>query len=180
MPKGRAVDGGHGVFTDHSIPRRTRAALTQAADSWRLRGFSSADTGDRELGLAYAEIYLTTGDERQRGEAIRLLAAAPSDAEVELRLANLYDRTGNSERALPLYQSALRKNPNALPALVNLGRLYGAGGQLKAAIELWRTALQDNPCLPEAGINLQIALRATGDIEAAQTVKQRQSWCQFE
>jgi tetratricopeptide (TPR) repeat protein len=145
-----------------------------------LRGFFTDDTGDRELGLAYAEIYLTTGDERQRREAIRLLTAAPSDAEVEQRLAYLYERTGNAERALPLYQSALRKNRNAVPALVNLGRLYGAGGQLKAAIELWRVALRHNPCLAEAGINLQIALRSTGDVAAALRIKQGQSWCQFE
>jgi predicted CXXCH cytochrome family protein len=179
MPKGRAVDGGHGVFTDHSIPRRARAAPAQAADSWRLLGFSSADTGDRELGLAYAEIYLTTDDERQRSEAIRLLASVPPDPEVEVRLADLYERAGNPQGALPLYQSALGKNPDALAALVNLGRLYGSGGQMKAAIRLWRTALQHNPCLAEAGINLQIALQATGNVAAAQTVKESQTWCQF-
>jgi hypothetical protein len=180
MPKARAVDGGHGVFTDHGIPRRAGAVPAQAARSWRLQGFPAADAGDRESGLAYAEIYLTTGDERQRSEAIRLLASAPLDAEVEMRLADLYERAGNPERALPLYQSAMRKTPDALATLVNLGRLYGSGGQLKAAIELWRAALRRNPCLAEAGINLQIALRATGDIEGAQTVKQGQSWCQFE
>jgi hypothetical protein len=180
MPKARAVDGGHGVFTDHSIPRRAGAAPAQAAGSWRVQGFSIADAGDRESGLAYAEIYLTTGDERQRNEAIRLLASAPPDAEVEMRLADLYERTGNSERALQLYQSALRKTPDKLVALVNLGRLYGSGGQLKAAIELWRAVLRRKPCLAEAGINLQIALRAIGDIEGAHAVKEGQSWCQFE
>jgi tetratricopeptide (TPR) repeat protein len=178
MPKGRAVDGGHGVFTDHSIPRRAGAA--PAPVSWRVRGFSAADAGDRESGLAYAEIYLTTGDKRQRSEAIRLLTSVQLDAEVEVRLADLYERTGNPERALPLYQSALRKSPDALVALVNLGRLYGSGGQLKAAIELWRAALRRNPCVVEAGLNLQIALRATGDIEGARAVKEGQSWCQLE
>jgi tetratricopeptide (TPR) repeat protein len=178
MPKGRAVDGGHGVFTDHSIPGRAGAA--PAPVSWRVRGFSAADAGDRESGLAYAEIYLTTGDKRQRSEAIRLLASVPLDAEVEVRLADLYERTGNPERAVPLYQSALQKSPDALVALVNLGRLYGSGGQLKAAIELWRAALRRNPCVVEAGLNLQIALVATGDIEGAHAVKQGQSWCQLE
>ena len=181
MPKSPAADAaGHGVFTDHSIPRVPGRGRAQPAASWNLRGFSAADTGGRELGLAYAEVGVRTGDRRQQAEAIRLLTAAPQDAEVQVRLADLEERAGNSGRALTLYQSALRKDPNAVVALVNLGRLYGSSGLLDQAIALWREALQRNTCLAEAGANLQIALRAKKDTVGAEAVRRSQAFCVFE
>ena len=171
MPKSRAADAGHGVFTDHSIPRIPGRARPRPAASWNLRGFSAADAGDRELGLAYAEIGVRTSNRRQQAEAIRLLTAAPQDAEVQVRLADLQERAGNSGRALALYRAALRQDPNAVVALVNLGRLYGSSGLLDEAIALWREALKHNPCLAEAGANLQIALRAKKDTAGEQAVR---------
>lgn len=72
MPKSQAVDAGHGAFTDHAIPRQARRPAAVPADAWRLRPFSKADLGDRELALAYAELYGRTGDERQKREFLRL------------------------------------------------------------------------------------------------------------
>jgi hypothetical protein len=180
MPKNSAADAGHGVFTDHSIPRTPGRGRAQPAASWTLRGFSAADAGDRELGLAYAEAGVRTGDRRQQAEAIRLLTAAPQDAEVQVRLGDLHERAGNPGRALSLYQAALRQDPNAVVALVNLGRLYGSSGSLDQAIALWREALKGNPCLAEAGANLQIALRAKGDSAGVAAVQRQQSFCVFE
>jgi hypothetical protein len=180
MPKSRAADAGHGVFTDHSIPRIPGRAAVRPAASWTLRGFSAADTGDRELGLAYAETGVRTGDRRQQAEALRLLATAPQDAQVQVRLADLEERAGNSSQALALYQAALRQDPNALVALVNLGRLYGSAGLLDRAIALWREALKRNPCLAEAGANLQIALRAKNDTAGGDVVRRSQEFCSFE
>jgi tetratricopeptide (TPR) repeat protein len=180
MPKSRAADAGHGVFTDHSIPRIPGRAQAQPAASWKLRGFSAADSGDRELGLAYAEVGVRTGNRQQQAEAIRLLTAAPLDAEVQVRLADLEERAGNSSRALALYQAALRQAPNEVVALVNLGRLYGSSGLLDQAIALWREALKSNPCLAEAGANLQIALRAKNDTAGSVAVRRSQEFCSFQ
>jgi hypothetical protein len=183
MPKTAASDAGHGVFTDHSIPRDPGKPANQARNSsasWKIRGFSSADSGDRELGLAYGEIGVRTGDGRQQSEAIRLLSAAPQDAEVETRLGDLIERAGNPERAAGLYQSALRQDPDQVVALVNLGRLIGTQGFLDRAIALWRDALKRNPCLTEAGTNLQIALRAKNDTAAAEAVQRDQAFCVFQ
>jgi hypothetical protein len=184
MPKNPAADAGHGVFTDHSIPRVPGRVRNQSARSWNLRGFSAADRGDRELGLAYAEVGVRTADRRQQAEAIRLLTAtlagSEGDAEVRVRLADLEERAGNSDRALALYQAALRQDANAVVAMVNLGRLYGSRGQLDEAIKLWREALKRNPCLAEAGTNLQIALRARRDIKGAEAVLRSQGFCSFE
>ena len=162
MPKGRVVDGGHGVLTDHAISRRPTNEPAPA--TWRLTAFSSAGAGARELGLAYAEVSMRTGDSRQVDEAIRILSRVPADSEVELRLALLYQKQGATARVQPLFESALRKNPNSLPALVNLGNYYAASGRLEEALALWRKALDRNPCLSEAAQNILIA---TGKIAQA-------------
>ena len=179
MPKTRALDAGHGVFTDHSIPRLPSSKRGQGVKSWNLRGFSPADAGARELGLAYAEIGARTGDQRQQAEALRLLTAAPQDAEVQVRLADLQERANNPDRALMLYRSALRLDPNSVLAMVNLGRLYGSAGLLEEAIALWKEALKRDPCLVEAAGNLQIALRAKNDTAAVKAVQQSQRFCSF-
>jgi lipopolysaccharide biosynthesis regulator YciM len=177
MPKTAASDAQHGVFTDHSIPRVPGKAA--APSTWRLRGFSAADAGDRELGLAYAQVAAASGDRRQQTEAIRLLTAAPQDAEVQTRLAFLMEGTGSPERAATLYQSALRQDPDQIVAMVNLGRLFGTRGFLDRAIALWRSAIERNPCLEEAGVNLQVALRAKEDLAGADAVRRAQSGCVF-
>jgi tetratricopeptide (TPR) repeat protein len=177
MPKLPASDVRHGVFTDHSIPKvPTKLAPSPA---WQLRGFYAADAGDRELGLAYAEVAARTGDRRQQAEAIRLLTLAPQDAEVEARLAYVFEKTGSPDRAATLYQAALRQDPNQIVAMVNLGRLLGSQGFLDRAIALWRAAIERNPCLEEAGANLQIALRAKDDPAAAEIVRRDQNGCIF-
>lgn len=178
MPKNRAADANHGVFTDHSIPRIPGSVRNQSAASWRLRGFSAADKGERELGLAYAEIGVRTGDKNQQAEAIRLLSGK-NDPEAQVRLADLEERFGHPGEAVALYQAALKEDPNSVVAMVNLGRLYGSNGQLDDAIRLWRDALERNPCLAEAGTNLQIALRAKKDTEAAEKVRAAQKFCSF-
>jgi len=179
MPKSTAADAVHGVFTDPSIPRVPARTQTKTSPSWQLRGFSPADAGDRELGLAYAEVGVRTGNRQQQAEAIRLLTAAPQDAVVAVRLGDLQERAGSPDQAVQLYRSALRQDPNSVVALVNLGRLYGSKGFLDEAITLWREALKRNPCLAEAGINLQIALRAKNDAAGAEGVRRAQSFCVF-
>ena len=51
------------------LPKRTTSGTSKP---WRLKPFSPADAGDRELALAYMQLYQQTRDERQKNEAIRL------------------------------------------------------------------------------------------------------------
>jgi len=177
MPKGRVVDGGHGVLTDHSIPRRATRIAFEQPSPWRLVGFSPADSGGRELGLAYAEVFLRTGDRRQRDEAVRLLEAAPRDPAVELRLADLYQRAGQFNRSEALYRAVLERDANNRVALVNLAGLVAARGLLKDAIPMWRRALNQNPCLEEATLNLITALRALNDAPAVDAIEKARAFC---
>jgi hypothetical protein len=78
MPKSRATDAGHGAFTDHSIARYAARERNTGSTPWRLRPFSAADAGDRELAMAYAQLFQRTKDERQRSEALRLVNRAGS------------------------------------------------------------------------------------------------------
>jgi hypothetical protein len=185
MPKASVIDGGnmeggHGVLTDHSIPRTVRETQPVPASDWRLHGFSSLDTGDRELGLAYAEVAARTGNQNQAAEAIRLLASAPVDADVALRLASLYQRQGADRLAITLYEKALALRPGSMAALVNLGLYDAAAGKLDAAIALWKQALNLNPCAAEARQNLKIAFTAKGDVSALKQLSQRQANCTIE
>jgi hypothetical protein len=179
MPRDRVVDGGHGVLTDHSIPRQLRRVELEPTSAWRLVGFSPADSGARELGLAYAELFLRTRDRRQRDEAFRLLQTVPPDVTVELRLADLYQRGGQLPRAEHLYRSVLKQNGNNLVALVNLAGIVASrgGSGLQEAALMWHRALEQNPCLEEALINLITVVRALGDASALNALEKARGKC---
>ena len=171
MPREQVVDGGHGVLTDHAIPRKPRTIVAPTAMAWRLERFLGS--GDaREAGLAYAEIGVRTGDHRQQDEAIRLLSQCAADAEVAVRLGDLLQRKGQLARAEQLYRSALQRPPVSTVALVNLGTILGSRGEYEAAISLWRRALAQNPGLLEASTNLARVLRALGRTPEAVRVEE--------
>jgi hypothetical protein len=147
MPKTRVVDGGHGVLTDHSIPRKPGHRESKA--DWRLTTFRGFTATDRELGLAYAET-------NQVAEARKLLRNVQPDAAVLVRLGD--------------WEAALRTDPNSTVAMVNLGVQRANSGNLAAAESLWRQALKRNPGLIEAGSNLVRLLEAVGRNQEAQAV----------
>jgi len=142
MPKATAADAGHGVFTEHAIPRDPGRPRASSGPRRLVAFLGSAD--DRALGIALAE----TGDPKAR-EYLR--KAAPADAEVEVRLAELEN---DPARAAALYTSALRSDPSNATAMVNLGALYAANGRAGDAATLWRRALETNPALEGAALNL--------------------------
>jgi tetratricopeptide (TPR) repeat protein len=177
MPRGHAVGGGHGVLTDHSIPRHPSQVAPASQANWKLQPFLPADAGQRELGLAYAEIAARTGDARQIREALRLLSAAEQDPQMQLRLADLYQRSNDPQRAATLYRSILQKAPASVVALVNLANAYAAAGNLSDAIPLWREALRLQPCQTEAAQNLRTAYQATKQTKELAALAQSQSGC---
>ena len=148
MPRTRAVDAGHGVMTDHSIPRRPQTEpsitpfLTTAKPEALAPFLGSGD--NRAIGLAYAELE----DKRARQY---LLRATPKDWPVQLRLAVMET---DVQRAAALYESVLRENPYEPAALVNLGSLYAGQGRIEEAGKLWERALVVNPAIEQAVLNL--------------------------
>ncbi|HYO84123.1 MAG TPA: tetratricopeptide repeat protein [Bryobacteraceae bacterium] len=158
MPKAKVVDGGHGVLTDHSIPRRAMAKSRKDPE-WRLEPFRGFTATTRELGLAYAEAGETSSNSSQLSEAERLMRSAPADAAVLTRLGK--------------WEAALKADPNSVVAMVNLGVLRAAAGDHASAESLWRQALQRNPGLTAAGVNLVTLLQASGRTQQAEKLLQQ-------
>jgi Flp pilus assembly protein TadD len=170
MPKNRVVDGGHGVLTDHTIarPGTTQARSESAA---LLVPFRGAAASEREVGLAHAELALSAESKSSGVQAIDRLEQAvrkgAGDSEVFYRLGHLYDRAGERDKAIALYERALRLNPALVVVAVNLANHYGARGRIAEAIHLWQDALSRNPALEEARINIAIAHLNRGDTAQA-------------
>jgi tetratricopeptide (TPR) repeat protein len=183
MPRRPVQDVTHGMLTDHEIAKAPKVSGARRKQNWRLQAFSAAQKSDRELGLAYAEVSLQTGDSRQGDEAFRLLnplftaSKRLIDKDVGIRLAGLYQQRGDRAKAAELYESVLVSDPDSIVSLVNLGNYYGSRGVLAKALSLWRRALARNPCQVESAANLKQVYLATGDLESARTLESIQNHC---
>jgi tetratricopeptide (TPR) repeat protein len=175
MPKSRVVDGGHGVLTDHRIPRVPSGPRTGATAGRKLVSFPGFTPDARMLGLAYAEVALRSNDQFHQREAWLLLSEAlprhATEPELLTRLAFIHEARNETEQALKLYEAALRTEPHRAPqfviAAVNAGRIYAARGETERAIALWQDALARNPALSEAAFNLALALQSQGNRKKA-------------
>lgn len=159
MPKARAYDGGHTVFTDHSIPRR---GLSQAATTTNpsapaklvpyFQRTLSPGLSSRNLGLAYAQIAekYNLPDFYDKAWPLLLTAARdkPRDFALYTEMAYILQADSRLEQAVELYRLSLRIDPNQDLALVNLGELLYQQGKKEEAKELWKRALVVNPRQP--------------------------------
>jgi hypothetical protein len=159
MPKARAYDGGHTVFTDHSIPRRGLSQSVSVAKpkapqelvpyfQWAL----SPSVSVRNWGLAYAQTAdkynLPDLDEKAWPLLLTAARSNPRDSALYTQMAYLMQADGRVEQAVQLYRLSLAIDPNQDLAVVNLGELLYRQGNKKQARELWRRALVLNPRQP--------------------------------
>jgi hypothetical protein len=170
MPKSAVTDAKHVVYTDHSIPRRPRAAIAPPAEA-ELVAFDGAAASPRDLALAYA-IVATRPGAVGRDRARQLLEAAeqdsPDDAEVLLYLAEIYRNTGQENRAIPLYRRAMRLDPAQVTASAGLGGILFQRGDDREAIQLWQDALSKNSGLVMVATNLAMAQWRSGELGQAE------------
>jgi hypothetical protein len=171
MPKSAVTDAEHVVYTDHSIPRRPRAAATAPPIEADLVPFGGAAASPRDAAVAYA-IVATRPGAAGRDRARQLLEAAevnsPDDVEVLLYLAEIYRNTGQEDRAIPLYRRAMRLDPAQVTASAGLGGILFERGDDREAIRLWQDALGKNSGLVMVGTNLAMAQWRSGDVVSAQ------------
>jgi len=170
MPKSPVTDAQHVVYTDHSIPRRPRAAAsTSANDIVPFPGFSGSP---RDLALAWAVIASRPDRAADRPRALALLdplaRGNPDDVEILVYLAEIYRNAERPEEAIPLYQRALVVDPSQLTALVGLGGIHMERGQFAEAIRLWEDALTRDSGLVLVRTNLAMAYLQTGDKQSAE------------
>jgi hypothetical protein len=113
----QAYDGGHTVFTDHSISGEAGQGFT----SFRRR------PSDRNLGLAYVRLASTRHDSNYLDRAWPLLRAAAADdrrdPELYFQVANVLAAAGRKKLAIEYYRRTLREDPLQPDALLKLASL---------------------------------------------------------
>ncbi|HYP12844.1 MAG TPA: tetratricopeptide repeat protein, partial [Bryobacteraceae bacterium] len=77
------------------------------------------------------------------------------------------NRNGNSTAAVPLYERAIKLDPEQLSGSGSLGALRLERSEDEEAIRLWQDALAKNPALVLVRGNLATLLRKKGDRPAA-------------
>jgi len=118
MPKAKAYDGGHTVFTDHSI---------SGVSGQDLASYFRRQPSDRNLGLAYVRLASTRHDSNYLDRAWPLLRVAAADdrrdPELYLEIANVLAAAGRKQLAIEYYRRSLRQDPLQPDALLKLASL---------------------------------------------------------
>jgi predicted CXXCH cytochrome family protein len=170
MPRVESADIGHTAVTDHRILRDPSAVVATAAGD-RLIPFGGAAAGERELGLAYAEVALR-GNARAANEARglleRVVAQYAKDPEVLTRLAWLNQQDQDVRRAETLYQEAVAVDPGQPVAATNLGVILAERGSMARALSIWRPAFALHPDASELGLDVALALCKSGNWKDAE------------
>ncbi|MGC1904927.1 MAG: tetratricopeptide repeat protein, partial [Candidatus Acidiferrum sp.] len=98
----------------------------------------------------------------------RAIELAPSDVELYVRLAALYDSRGDWQKAQNLNQKALALQPDYAPAANDLAYLMlEHGGDLNVALTLAQTARRGLPALPNSADTLGWAYYHGGSFSVA-------------
>lgn len=175
MPTRETTDISHEQLTDHNIqksPRKDRSAVIEK--TVELVPVGGVSAGDRELGLAYAQ--LAERGNRQSGErALSLLKKAENeganDVELHVRLGFLDQISGNLGEAKSEYQAALAQNPYESAALANLAVLDASQGHTDQAVKLLEKVVAADPGQTAAGLDLAFLECRLGDqTKAMQTL----------
>jgi tetratricopeptide (TPR) repeat protein len=153
MPKSRAIDGGHTVFTDHSIPRGVGKPRQQRIADLQPYFTESRESGSaRNLGLAYAEAggRLNRADWLQKAWPLLRQAAieGPGDPALYAEIATFLDAAGRRDEAIHYYRLSLESDGTQFDAQVNLARLLEQKGDRTEAAELRKRGAEACPrCL---------------------------------
>jgi thioredoxin-like negative regulator of GroEL len=175
MPTREPTDISHEQATDHNIQRRPSTAasalrLRDLAESDELLPVGNVSVGDRELGLAYAQL-AEQGNKEAREKAANLLRKAErdgaSDAQLHTQLGFIEQISGDKTSARKEYADALMEDPYEATALGNLAVLDAASGRTEDAINLLQRVVDADPSQMAAGLNLAFIECRIGDKKKA-------------
>ena len=162
MPTREAADISHEQATDHNIQRRPHSATStarflNATEEDDLVPVGKVPFGDREMGLAYAQL-AENGNPKDAEKALRLLLKAEkngaSDAELHTKLGFIEQMSGDKSDARKEYADSLKEDPYDATALGNLAVLDAVSGHTADAVDLLRRAVEADPSQITAGLNL--------------------------
>jgi predicted CXXCH cytochrome family protein len=174
MPTLNTSDISHEEVTDHDIQARPFSSpelrLANTDNSVELEPIGKEPVGDREYGLAYAQ--LAQHGNRQAGEkALGLLLKAEKegadDFELHTQLGFLEQMTGDGPSAIADYSAALRENPDDSAAMGNLAVLDAASGHAADAAQLLQRVIDADPSRVAAGLDLAFIECKIGDKKKA-------------
>lgn len=115
------------------------AARGGSADMNRALAFSQLGSGQGELGLANLE---------------KAFAANPADSRSGTALATLYMRRGQSQKAIQVAETLVKRDASNLTALNFLGSIRGASGDKGGARKAYEQVLAKDPEFRPAALNL--------------------------
>jgi predicted CXXCH cytochrome family protein len=177
MPTRKTADISHEQTVDHDIRKRPGspaegglrlASLGESANTLVPVGMATA--GDREFGLAYAQV-AQGGDPEARSMALQMLqkaeAAGANDAELHAQLGLMEQLAGQLGKAHEEYDRALALDPNDGTALGNEAVLEASAGRTAAAVVLLRRVVKNDPAQVAAGLNLAFIECAVGQKQQA-------------
>jgi tetratricopeptide (TPR) repeat protein len=161
MPSQDTTDISHEQRTDHNIQARPSSlAAFQLADldnSNELVPVGGISAGDRELGLAYAQL-AEHGDQQAGEKAFSLLrkaeAGGANDLQVHTQLGFLEQMSGDRAAAAKEYAAALSQDPYDEIAMGNLAVLDAASGRTSDAASLLQRVIDGDPNQLAAGLDL--------------------------
>jgi tetratricopeptide (TPR) repeat protein len=123
-----------------------------------------ADPSDREIGFNYAEALARAG---RTPEAIQVLGAMLEeefDEKTAGRLARLYFREGEFERALAIFRTLPESPENLDRVAMCLHRM----GRTDEAVPIQRRAVDEKPDWPTGLINLAVMLASKGELDESE------------
>jgi Flp pilus assembly protein TadD len=129
----------------------------EASEEDNLVPVGKVSAGDREMGLAYAQL-AENGNQKDAEKALRLLLRAEksgaSDVELHTKLGFIEQMSGNKSVARKEYADSLKEDPYDTTALGNLAVLDAVSGDTADAVDLLRRAVEADPSQITAGLNL--------------------------
>jgi Tfp pilus assembly protein PilF len=178
MPRAASEDIAHEQVTDHRIRVVNGAIAEHAIKSGTLVPIGNEKAGDRELGLAYAQM-AQRGDRASGETALVLLrkaealeASTVKDAELHTQLGFLEQASGNIHAADREYRAALAADPDDGTARGDMAVLFAGTGDYATAVRLWQRVFDANPAQTAAGYNLALGQCRLGQrTEAEATLK---------
>ncbi len=162
MPTRETADISHEQTTDHNIQARpsvpaSALQLTDLEKSDDLMPVGNVSVGDRELGLAYAQL-AERGNQKAGEKAFSLLrkaeASGDSDVQVHTQLGFLEQMSGDQSSARKEYADALTADPYDATVIGNLAVMDAASGQTAEAINLLQRVVDADPSQMAAGLDL--------------------------
>jgi len=133
---------------------------------WRPVGLGIGIMASAALLIAGSRKYLQEWTTTERHE-FYMLSLAPNSPVTHFGCGNLFQDTGQYERALHYYHRAISLKPDYLDAYLNRGFVYDSIGDYNRAFRDYDRAIELNPAYAEAYNNRGVTYRKIGEFDKA-------------